>query len=339
MSPPPSPTGWQVRRARAVTRWYLTRHYGRPGDPGLPAMFFDPANVGAFAISQEAFEAGDDDALFTLLVATVMFQRRQDVQIMRVLRGMPEEVVEELTSTTRLLELADAEACDALGSLARLKQTCDLGKDPETKQGVCCYNAAYACALKRHTVSLKRYGHFGKVPTSLALALEEHGGGGLRAAIAQATAATSSPMEASRQIERVLREAWRVSDKIAAMYLSMLSNPALSPGGRAPWEGQLDHTAFVVIDSNVDLFLRAIDYPGPWTYARRREFIQALAARVPLDEYDARFERYNPRVVQQAMYLFMSESNRRAIAHDCSNEAPPPCGSCDAALRSVCPRR
>lgn len=332
-------TSWQVRRARAAVKWYLKQHYGRPGDPGLPEMFFDKEKVGHFAISAEDFYAGDDDALFKLLVATVMFQRRQDVQIMRVLKNMAPETVNEITDPSLLLELADEDGCAALSGLDELKATCDLAKHPKTKVGVCQYNSAYACALKRHTVALKRYGHFGKVPTALAMALRERGFNALSELYQDAISRDGGPTAAAERIEEVLQSAWRVSDKIAAMYLSMLTNSALSPGHDAPWAEGVDATKFVVIDSNVDLFLKAIDYPGPWTYQRRREFIEAISERISLDEFDERLDAYNPRIVQQAMYLFMSESNRRSLARDCSMEPSPPCSDCDAAIKTICPRR
>ena len=332
-------TNWQVRRTRAVVRWYLSNYYGTHGDPGLPAMFFNSDAVGHFAISQRDFEEGDDDALFKLLMATVMFQRRQDVQIMRVLRGMDERMVEEITDSSTLLKLADSKGCAALSTLELLKSDCDLAKDPQTKEGVCSYNQSFACALKQHTVALKRYGHFGKVPTALALTLHEAGYSGLGDLYRDSVKTAEDSEHAGAKIEAVLKRAWRVSDKIAAMYLSMLTNPSLSPEGRAPWSEGVDSSAFVVIDSNVDLFLKVIKYPGPWTYSSRRTFIQALSHRIPLAEYDRRFDSYNPRIVQQAMYLFMSETNRRALTQDCSHISPAPCSRCDDAIRAVCPSR
>lgn len=72
------------------------------------------------------------------------------------------------------------------------------------------------------------------------------------------------------------------------------------------------------------------------TYRARRTFVQALAARVHLDELHRGVRRYNPRIVQQAMYMFMNKSNRRASAADCSCQAPSSCGSCPRALAANC---
>ena len=55
-------------------------------------------------------------------------------------------------------------------------------------------------------------------------------------------------------LERELSRAWRVNQKIASMFLSMVTNPDLSRGV-APWTRGIDWTYYVVVDSNVDLFL------------------------------------------------------------------------------------
>ena len=80
MSPPSRPTAWQTRRTRAVVRWYLARYYGTPWDTGTARMFMAPNLVGHFAITEGAYTRCDPDALFKLLVATAMFQKRSDQQ-------------------------------------------------------------------------------------------------------------------------------------------------------------------------------------------------------------------------------------------------------------------
>jgi hypothetical protein len=95
----------------------------------------------------------------------------------------------------------------------------------------------------------------------------------------------------------------------------------------------------VVIDSNVDLFLSSIGYRGHGTYAARRGFVRSLAERIDLRRLNPRLRSFNPRLVQQAMYLFMSATNRRAARRDCSHEGARACRACPAALRSRCPVR
>jgi hypothetical protein len=329
-------TAWQVRRTRAVTRWYLETHRGRSGEPGTPEMYSNPAAVGSFAVSLEDLRRGEPGALFRALVVTAMFQRRQDVQIMRILRGISPADAEELSDQRSLLQLAEGARCPHLRSNAALLERCDLGKDPVTKRGRCGARPRTPCHLKRHTELLKRYGHFGKVPTSIALAVRE-GGGDLASLRRDAISGAETEAEAAARLEAALTDAWRVSRKIACMFLSAVTNPDLLPG--AAWGVGVDWRRYVVIDSNVDLFLEAIDYPGPWTYDARAEFVRALAQRVDLRSMDPGLREYNPRLVQQAMYLFMSGTNRKNLPSDCSKEGAVGCSRCKGALRTVCPVR
>lgn len=331
---PPRPTRRQYRLARLITRWYLDRYYGTQDDVGGAAMFCDPDRVGHFAVTPAALRRGDGAALFRVLIATTMFQRRQDVQIMRVLRGTTRDDADELTDHRKLLELATESRCPNLSSNAALLGQCDLGKDPVTKVGFCGERPRTRCHLKHHTVVLKRYGHFGKVPTSAALMLRENGANDLAALRETVLRANADPLERALELERRLCQAWRVSDKIAAMFLSAISNPDLSPG-LAPWTEGIDWRRFIVIDSNVDLFLKATGYPGPWTYDARRVFVAMLASRIDVSEGRRFLHAYNPRIIQQALYLFMSSSNRRSAERDCVSGAPATCARC--ALRTFCP--
>lgn len=327
------PTAQQIRAAHAVTAWYLDRYHGTSEDVGVARMFTDPARVGEFAVDAAALAVGDGPALFRVLMATVMFQRRQDLQIMRVLRGLSADEVDELCSPARLLALADGSGCVHASTLSGLLERCDLRKD-EQAMGVCAANPDVACACKRHAKLLKRYGHFGKVPTGLALTLREHHVGTLPELRAWAIGDGCDERAAAARLEAALRRAWRVSDKIAAMFLSMLANPDLCPG-LSPWSEGLDWRRWVVIDSNVDLFLASIGYAGQTTYAARAGFVRSLAARIDLSSMKPGMVADNPRIVQQAMYLFMSTTNRRALGGDCAR-VPDACSLCAPELSLRC---
>ncbi|MCC6644555.1 MAG: hypothetical protein IT374_03160 [Polyangiaceae bacterium] len=221
-------------------------------------------------------------------------------------------------------------------STEALAEECDLAKDPRTRLGRCRANPSAACHLKRHTVLLKRYGHFGKVPTSLALMVREAGALDLPAVRRSVLRQEKDPAARARALEVTLSRAWRVSQKIASMFLSAVSNPDLSAGA-APWSRGVDWTYFVVIDSNVDLFLASVGYRGARSYDARREFVRALAREIDLRELDGRLHPFNPRLVQQAMYLFMSAANRRALATDCMHVGREACSGCPSALKRRCP--
>ncbi len=211
--------------------------------------------------------------------------------------------------------------------------TCDLTKSGGA--GVCTKNPRVKCHLKNHTVWLKRYGHFGKVPTSAALMLREHHARDLGALFARVVARNPSPRARSEAMEVALCTTWRVSEKIAAMFLSMVSDGDLADIA-PPWSA-LDSTYFVVIDSNTDLFLHSIGYRGSGTYQARRQFLWSLAREVNLSQLKAGVSNFNPRLVQQAAYWFMSRVNRRAAEVDCWRGGASACLRCPAALRERCP--
>ena len=301
-------------------------------------MFCREDCVGHFAIDAKDLAAGNADMLFRLLVTMTMFQRRSDHQIMRVLQGITEKDAGEMTDAKVLLNFADAVDCPHTSSLSTLNEQCDLTKDMVSKEGICNTRPETRCHMKRHTELLRRYGHFGKVPTSAALSLRANGVESLAELKDRIWEDLHCPTERAVALEHAISRSWRVSDKIAAMFLSAVTNRDLS-GDLAPWSEGIDISHYVVIDSNVDLFLKAINYSGPMTYAARREFIQTLSRRVRLDEYCAEMQRYNPRIVQQALYMFMSESNRRESNLDCSNSPMPQCAECPPTLSRICSRR
>jgi hypothetical protein len=321
----------QIRVSEAIVAWYFRTHFGTPEDPGLPRMFFDHQRVGDFATTAERFAAGDSDALHRVLVAMIMFQRRQDVQIARILQGMDRSIAREIMAPRRLLALVDESPCSKLKRSELLHSACDLGKDLDGR-GTCRSHPELECHLKRHTVALKRYGHFGKFPTSAALMLRELGLRGLGGLYARVLRDYESPTERAEQLEVALSRIWRVSHKIAAMFLSALTNPDI---GSAPWSSGIDWSRFVVVDSNVDLFMASIGYEGNGTYEARRAFLIDIARKIDLAAFSSIVRPFNPRLVQQAMYLFMSSANRRVLAQDCMGAGK--CASCARPLRQRCP--
>ncbi len=326
------PTRSQIATTREVVRWYLTTHYRRAGDVGLIDTFVDPARVGAFAVSKAAIESGESAQLFRLLVTVAMFQRLRDTHVMGILRRVPPDAADELTTVERLVARARTDACRHALSPEALAADCSLRKD-EAARGTCAERARGACYLHGHTELLRRYGHFGKVPTSAALVVERAGDGDLNELRRRVYARESSALARAQQLESVLSESWRISDKIASMYLSLLTVPDL--GLIPPWREGLDWTWFVVVDQNVDAFLTSIGYAGGTAYVHRRAFVRELASRIDLTTLDTRLEQHNPRLVQQAMYLFMSRANRQASPDDCMRSAS--CSACPRALRQRCP--
>lgn len=332
----PRPTACQVRSTNAVVGWYLQRSHLPGYDNGFLPMFCDRERVGPFAVRKVDALAGRPAALFKMLVATAMFQAQRDVQVQRILTEMPAADACLLSSKKRLLVRAQETGCSQLSSNSALLSGCDLGKDPVTKKGFCSRHPRRACHLKQDTEVLRRYGNFGKMPTSIALVLRETGAKDLRDLRRRVLLRTEGPRQAALELEAELCRAWRVDKKLANMFLSAISNPDLC-GGTAPWSEGIDWTWFVVIDRNVDRFLEGVGYLGPWTYEARRRFLLALARKIDLRGPGHKPQnRYNPRLMQQALYAFMSRSNRRANLADCCHEGEQVCRQCPAQLSKIC---
>jgi hypothetical protein len=330
------PTAVQLRKTRAVTAWYFRRYYRTPWDIGTDLTFCDPSKVGAFSVDPAELAAGTGGALFRLLVTVTMFQRRQDRQIFRILTGLSAGDATELSTQPMLLSLSARSPCPHIKSVKALETACDLAKDPRTRGGTCTRRPGTACHLKRHTVLLKRYGHFGKVPTSIALMAAE-GGGDLPKLRSRVFAESSDHAVRARRLLVEISRAWRVNEKIGSMFLSLVCVPGISAA--PPWRDGIDWTHFVVIDSNVDLFLAYLGYRGRGSYEARRDFIREISRGVDIAAYVPESPAYNPRLVQQAMYLFMSRTNRRASDFDCSADGPARCSSCPRDLRAGCSLR
>jgi hypothetical protein len=328
-----TPTKRQVDATRAVVEWYRATHYGSDDDIGMIPTFCRPSTIGSFASDREALERADDDELFKLLVTVAMFQRLRDALVMKILRGISAKDAAVLTSAQSLVALANEGPCERARSNGLLLQSCDLAKD-DLGKGCCSAEPELRCHLKKHTVLLKRYGHFGKMPTSAALTVASQGGlGALRQDV---LASSTDPLTRAQDLVSRISEIWRVSDKLASMFLSLVCAPHMgltSP----PWGSGVDWTWFVVVDGNVDLFLASIGYGGTGRYEARRSFVRDLASRIDLRAIEPSWPAFHPRLVQQAMYLFMSSSNRRAASNDCRHRDE--CSSCPHVLARRCPVR
>ncbi len=329
------PTGAQLEVTRRVVAWYVRMYYGTPDDLGMATTFTDAGRVGHFAVEAAQIEAGEPVALFKLLITVAMFQRLRDATVLQILRGISAADVHELTSLSVLRGLTAACACVFGQTNEGIKKGCDLTKDSGSK-GTCGVAPALPCHLKRHTELLRRYGHFGKVPSSMALGLTEAGFDNLGVLYERVRANGASPDCRAIALEGALCEGWRVGDKLSAMFLSLVAAPGMG-FARAPWQAGVAWERYVVVDRNVDLFLASIGYAGPGTYEARRGFVQALARGVDFSALVPGLPAWHPRLVQQALYMFMSRSNRRLAGRDCGRQVPVACGKCPSELVARCP--
>jgi hypothetical protein len=315
----PSPSA--VAEVRRIVGWYLRQEYGRSEGPGRVPYFADRARVGPFAVDLDALRARDNDALFRLLVVMGLYQSRRDVDIMALQRGMPARAATALLAPARLRVLVEQGRCERLRDAARFDAGCDVRRDFDRGVATCDHRPRTRCHVKDATLAIRRMGDMGMMPTSAWLHV---GPGGLRRWFDEVCAATASPTERARQLVERLAAIHRIGPKLAAMYVSALSVPETP--GFAPWWPEIDGSRLVVVDANVG---RVIDHlrrgRGPRTYDRMAAWLIAVADEIDLRRFRRDLPTHSPRLVQQALYVFRSRSNRADRADPCAARS---CRSC-----------
>jgi hypothetical protein len=321
---------------RAVVRWYFTG--GGPGTreaaaagaaPATLPFYCDAARVGAFAVAPAELAAADEAALFRLFVCLAMYQALRDVIIMRRQRALSADAVASIAELPRVAAEVQAHRCAALRAGDELVGGCDVAKAGGRVD--CRRHRGAACPVKAGTRAFRRMGDMGKLPASAWLELWQ--GGGIGAALAAVCAETDDPRaRAARMVARIAR-VHRVGRKLATMYVSALSTPALAPG-LTPWWPALDGNDLCVVDTNVARAVDVLRGPGAArTYDARAQWLREQARRIDLRAVRADLPRTSPRLVQEALYAFGSRSNRAARADACA-AAVSACASC---ARRLCP--
>lgn len=316
--------GTQLGELRRAVAWYFKVHQAiaakRP-------FYCDPNRVGAFAIAAEDLAAGRSTAIFRLFVTLSMYQALRDVVIMRQQRSLPRASMRVVADAGILQRSIARHACPALGSAETFEDRCDVSKlDEIVDCGTC---SGVSCHVKDATVVFNRMGDMGKLPTSAWLRLWKDGGiHRLLADVRREEAAPTS--RAVLLVERFAR-VHRVGRKLATMFVSALSTPALAPG-LTPWFPDIDGNNLVVVDTNVARAVDALrESSAPRTYDARERWVRKQAAALDLSEFRPDLPRYSPRLVQQALYVFCSKSNRVAAGDECSR-ATEPCADCAPTL-------
>jgi hypothetical protein len=190
--------------------------------------------------------------LFRLFVTLSMYQALRDVVIMRQQRSLPR---------ASMRVVADAATGEAVDRAARLPDAglrrglrggCDVVKDGDDIDcGTC---PGESCHVKDATRVFNRMGDMGKLPTSAWLRLWQ--GGGCRRCSKRSAARSRRPRGAPRSSWSASRAVHRVGRKLATMFVSALSTPALAPG-LTPWFPEIDGNELVVVDTNVARAVRS----------------------------------------------------------------------------------
>lgn len=327
MSPSPRIAPATVEEIARVVRWYLATAYGRWEGPGTVPFYGDPGRVGRFAVDLAALAARDPDAIFHLLITLGAYQSRRDVDIMAIQRAIGARRAAEMTSPRRLRVLVEGSACTYTRGPDTFDRCCDVRRDLERDRATCATRPRARCHVKDATEAIGRMGYLGKIPTSAWLHL---GAAGLQRWFAEACLLEDDPHARARRLVARVSMLYRIGVKLASMFVTALSVPELGSG--AAWAPEVDGSRIVVVDANVG---RAINIwrrnRGPRTYAALARWLIAAADRIDLSRMVSTLPRSSPRLVQQAVYLFRSRSNRAALGDAC---AAKPCSSCPS---RVCP--
>jgi hypothetical protein len=314
---------------RRILEWYFERVYGRLEGVGTVPFYCDQVKVGGFAVAPRRLASGTDDALFQLLVGIGMFQAQRDVVVMKRQRSIAASSLEDLISARRLRVFATEHGCSSLSSPESLEQGCSVFK--RNAQVDCVEHPGEECHVKRATVAFNRMGDMGKLPTSAWQRLWKDGT--LRSMLRSLRSRRLSPYERADALVDLISAVHRVGRKLATLFVSALSTPALAPG-LAPWFPEIDGNNLVVVDTNVRRAVRALSARSVGgSYDAAVAWVRGQARKLDLRIYSSDVPAYSPRVLQQAIYCFASGSNRRSAEDPCSCAAK----ACHLCVEGVCP--
>jgi len=309
-----------------VLRWYFGQTYGRWEGPGTLPYYCDPSRVGSFAVEAADLAAGEESTLFKLFVTMSMYQALRDVVIMRQQRALPAVMVGLLTDLANLEGSIAGNPCSFLLGADAFDQGCNVAKDGSRVD--CGHQAGAPCHVKGATVAFNRMGDMGKLPTSAWLRLWKEGG--VRRALAEVCREEASPTRRAAVLVERFAAVRRVGRKLATMFVSSLSTPALAPG-LTPWYPEVDGNDLIVVDTNVARAIDTLRPTGSRTYDAREQWIREQAAQHDLRQFHPDVPGFSPRLVQQALYAFCSKSNRIAREDACA-ERTTPCRGCAPTL-------
>jgi hypothetical protein len=314
------------RQLSSVVLWFIGAQ-----PTGRVPFYCDPDRVGAFAVDPDDLAAGHDATVFRLFVTLSMYQALRDVVIMRQQRSLSRASMRVVADAGLVKQSIARHECRVLRSADAFEDGCDVAKVGEVVECGTCPGAP--CHVKDATVVFNRMGDMGKLPTSAWLRVWK--GRGVRELLVDVGREEASPTKRASLLVQRFARVHRVGRKLATMFVSALSTPALAPG-LTPWFPQVDGNDLVVVDTNVARAVDALREPGALrTYDARERWVREQASLIDLREFRPDLPSYSPRFVQQALYGFCSKSNREAQGDDCA--APGARRPCESCATRICP--
>src|SRR5204862_5307538 len=130
-----------------------------------------------------------------------------------------------------------------------------------------------------------------KLPTAAWLLFWKNGG--IHRVLDEVQRGEPSPVRRAVALVRRFGEVHRVGRKLATMFVSALSTPALAPG-LTPWFPVIDGNELVVVDTNVARAVDALCAPGaPKSYDARERWVREQAAKIDLRMFQPELPAYS----------------------------------------------
>lgn len=305
-----------------IISWYANRVFGRIEGKSVLPFYCDPTKVGRAAVSQVGIRKGSESALFKLFVSLMMYQARRDVVIQAQQKSWKAKDSDHLLSLSKIRSRIAESRCPHLKTDATFETACTIVR----RQGVVtCDHNHLECPVRDASQVWGRMSDLGILPVSairriwiksnLIIILQEAG-------------SIHDPIQRIEWVISKFSAVHRVGRKLATMFVSTLSTPALAKD-LSPWHPLLNGNLAVVIDTHAK---RAIDHfrvGGIDSYQSRVDWVRNVALRIDLSKFREDWPSYSPRLIQQALYMFSSKSNRRAWRDPCSEAV---CAGCPSAL-------
>lgn len=303
----------------SILRWYFSKVFGLYEGPGLTPFYCDPGRVGHCAVDPKGLSRGHATEIFRLFVTLAMYQARRDIVIMKQQRSFTREEANLLLCSASLGRRVAASTCPSLSDPGTFVRSCTVRK---IGGAVSCDHDKCPCPVRDASLLLRRMGDQGKLPISAYFELGQPGG--LDRILCEVKASTPDPTLRADVLVTRLSHVHRVGRKLATLFVSALSTPALAPG-LTPWFPEINGNSLVVVDTHA---AKAIDHlrkgKGARTYSARVTWLRSKAKMIDLRSFRPDLPSYSPRLIQQAFYAFGSKSNRMAWGLTCHEDCKIP---------------